>query len=131
MAKKKKIKSPWSGHATDDILEEYQDWAALLWDGSDKKTYDLHDLFIMTAGIGGETGEVLEILKKAERGKMHGKKIDLEHLTEELGDVLYYLKMLCSYHKISLSDVLQKNVMKIDVRYSHSLPGVLLIDGRE
>src|ERR1700733_8949307 len=66
----------------------YQEWTEQMWAGNPKKKYNIRDLFVMTAGLGGETGEVLEILKKSERAK---KKPDINHLAEELGDVLYYL----------------------------------------
>jgi NTP pyrophosphatase (non-canonical NTP hydrolase) len=94
-------------------FRNYQKWVRKLW--SNKTTeLDLHDLFIMTAGLGGETGEVLEILKKAERSHIPP---DLAHLTEELGDVLYYLTMLCNFYGLNLKDVIEKNVEKIDKRY--------------
>jgi NTP pyrophosphatase (non-canonical NTP hydrolase) len=98
------------------ILINYQDWVAQMWDGSGLKDYDLHDLYIMSTGLGGEAGEVLEILKKSERAQ---KKPDLQHLTEELGDVLYYVTMLCNCYDIDLADVMQANVDKINVRYAH------------
>jgi NTP pyrophosphatase (non-canonical NTP hydrolase) len=94
----------------------YQEWTEQMWAGNPKKKYNIRDLFVMTAGLGGETGEVLEILKKSERAK---KKPDINHLAEELGDVLYYLAMQCNYHKISLVAVAMMNMDKINKRYAH------------
>jgi len=70
----------------------------------------------MTAGLGGESGEVLEILKKSVRDQRK-VKLDKLHLTEELGDVLYYVAMIAEYHGIKLSDVVEFNVSKINHRY--------------
>jgi NTP pyrophosphatase (non-canonical NTP hydrolase) len=89
----------------------YQKWVRKMW--NNKKKLTIKDFYIMSVGLGGETGEVLEILKKSVRDD----KIDKEHLTEELGDVLYYLAMLCNYQEISLADVIEENVKKINIRY--------------
>ena len=92
-------------------VQSYQDWVRLRW--NNKKKLKEKDYFVMTAGLGGETGEVLEILKKHVRDK----KLDKEHLKEELGDVLYYLTMICNYHGLTLEEVIEENVRKIDIRY--------------
>jgi NTP pyrophosphatase (non-canonical NTP hydrolase) len=94
--------------------DEYQKWVASKWNGKTKKL-TFRDLFIMTAGLGGESGEVLEILKKSERPK--APKIDKEHLTEELGDVFYYLNMLCNYYDLKFQDVVKSNICKLNKRY--------------
>ena len=96
------------------ILEEYQTWVKSKWTSKkNKRKYDLRDNYIMTAGLGGETGEVLEILKKSVRDG----KFDKDHLTEELGDVFYYLTMICTVHKISLREVVDMNIDKLEKRY--------------
>lgn len=98
------------------MLATYQKWVRSKWSKGSKNNVplDLRDKFIMTVGLGGETGEVLEILKKAERDG----KLDKEHLTEELGDVLYYLTMICSANDITLQDVIDKNIEKLNKRYA-------------
>lgn len=95
-------------------IKEYQAWVRKMWTNKAGEL-DLRDHYIMTAGLGGETGEVLEILKKAVRSN---KEPDIKHLTEELGDVLYYLTMLCNYHKIDLKTVIQVNIDKVNERYT-------------
>lgn len=98
------------------MLATYQKWVWSKWSNRSEKNaaLDLRDRFIMTVGLGGETGEVLEILKKAERDG----KLDKEHLTEELGDVLYYLTMICSANDITLQEVMDANVEKLNKRYA-------------
>jgi NTP pyrophosphatase (non-canonical NTP hydrolase) len=90
----------------------YQKWVRKMWTNKRKKL-NLRDFYIMSVGLGGETGEVLEILKKSVRDD----KIDKVHLTEELGDVLYYLAMICNYQGINLADVIDGNIVKINKRY--------------
>lgn len=94
---------------------EFQEWVRAKWTTSPDRELTLRDDFIMSVGLGGETGEVLEILKKGVRdGKM-----DTIHLTEELGDVLYYLTMIASRHNILLSTVMEVNVSKLNKRYAN------------
>lgn len=65
-------------------------------------------------GLGGETGEVLEKLKKVLRDK--DGRIDnttREALCKELGDVLWYVANLASELKIPLDVVVRTNVRKL------------------
>lgn len=93
-------------------FKDYQKWVLKMWKGNPDQL-DLTDHYIMSTGLGGEAGEVLEILKKSVRNGT----LDKVHLSEELGDVLYYLAMLCNYHGLSLKDVMEQNVAKINDRY--------------
>jgi NTP pyrophosphatase (non-canonical NTP hydrolase) len=96
------------------MLNQYQKWVLKMWSGKKNKKLGLRDNYIMTVGLGGETGEVLEICKKAVRNN----SLDKSHLTEELGDVLYYLTMICNYHGLTLEDVMAENIKKINIRYA-------------
>lgn len=88
-------------------FEEYQEFAKQNWKpGCDNITFAL--------GLGGETGEVLEILKKARRDCTEP---DMEHLAEELGDVLWYLANLCTVFNFSLADIAEQNRIKLARRY--------------
>lgn len=93
-------------------LNEFQEWVRAKWTTSPDRELTLRDDFIMSVGLGGETGEVLEILKK----NVRDGKLDLVHLTEELGDVLFYLTMICNRHGIKLNDVMETNVSKLTAR---------------
>lgn len=72
-------------------------------------------LAYLALGLNGEAGEVAEIVKKILRD---GSPIDLKilKLEEELGDVLWYLTMLCTELGIHLEDVAYKNVGKLQQR---------------
>lgn len=65
-------------------------------------------------GLAGESGEVLEALKKH---LYHGHELDYEDMEKELGDVLWYLTAIASELSIDLEDVAQRNVKKLQARY--------------
>lgn len=65
-------------------------------------------------GIGGESGEVLELIKKA---SFHGKPLDKEKLTKELGDVLYYAARLAGECGLQLEYIMEENIKKLKERY--------------
>jgi NTP pyrophosphatase (non-canonical NTP hydrolase) len=81
--------------------------------GTAKRTYyDLRQLYIMSTGIGGEAGEVQELLKKSVRdGVLDPRKLKLE-----LGDVLHYVTKIASQHGMSLQEVMDANVVKLNAR---------------
>lgn len=72
------------------------------------------ELLMGLLGLGGETGECLDLYKKV---LYHGHPMDEEHLIRELGDVAYYLAIAANALDIRLSDVLEKNVQKRMERY--------------
>lgn len=65
-------------------------------------------------GSSGESGEVLELVKK---NVFHRHAIDLPKFKKELGDVCWYLAGVCSVLGLDLSDVMQTNVDKLLERY--------------
>lgn len=70
-----------------------------------------------TLGLAGETGEVVENIKKLIRDK--NKLIDQEvrsELSKELGDVLWYLSQLAAELGISLDEIATKNIEKLQSR---------------
>lgn len=88
-------------------IQQYQEFAKENWQpGNDEITFAL--------GLAGETGEVLDIIKKARRDQ---KPIDRQHLAEELGDVCWYIANLCTAYNLPLEGILAKNVRKLNTRY--------------
>ena len=71
---------------------------------------------ILNASIGlcGELGEVVDILKKH---YFQGHDLDVDHLKEEVGDVIYYLTLLMLLYDMDLSDTMFANWEKLDNRY--------------
>jgi len=65
-------------------------------------------------GVAGETGELVEKIKKHFRddyGKMTPKKLD--EIEKEAGDVLWYLARLLDNFDINFSDVAEANIVKL------------------
>lgn len=69
---------------------------------------------LLALGVGGEAGEVMEIIKKGHRPD---KVVDVPHLLEEIGDVLWYLATLAEYYHLTLDKVAEYNIYKLEERY--------------
>lgn len=68
-------------------------------------------------GLAGEVGEVSEIIKKIIRDN-DGKETekDVENISKELGDVLWYVAELCTCFNLDLQKVAEANVAKLKKR---------------
>jgi len=71
-------------------------------------------------GLCGEAGEVADIIKKDLAG---AKQIDIEHLKEELGDVLWYLAEACDCFNLDLKDIAKANIVKLKKRHPNGFSG--------
>lgn len=68
-------------------------------------------------GITGEAGEIAEKVKKALRDNNGVIDEDRKReLSKEVGDVLWYLAALCEELGISLNDVAEENIQKLQSR---------------
>lgn len=96
--------------------EEYQHWVEQNWNcrGYDREPDEMRELFIMSVGIGGEVGEVQELLKKHVRD---GRDIH-DDLLLELGDVLHYLTRIATQFGFTLDQVMATNREKIEARHA-------------
>ena len=94
-----------------DALTEFQDYVMKYW--PDGQRFSMIDLFIMSTGLGGESGEVLDLLKKSVR---NGSEIKPELLLE-LGDTLHYLTRIAHRFGFTLEQVMQANIDKLNVRH--------------
>lgn len=72
----------------------------------------LRQNYIMSTGLAGETGEVLELLKKDVRDG----SLDVRELAMELGDALHYLTKIAHHHGLTLSDLKRINQAKLLAR---------------
>ena len=66
-------------------------------------------------GLGGESGECLDVVKKH---LFQGHDLDKEHLAKELGDVAWYLAVTAHAIGYDLESILQMNVDKLRKRYT-------------
>ena len=70
-------------------------------------------------GLAGETGEVIEKIKKLIRDKGNIFTLSFEEqleLEKELGDVLWYLSAVAHYNGIELGDIAVHNLNKLEDR---------------
>lgn len=65
-------------------------------------------------GLSGEVGEFNDMVKK---WIFHEKPMDMEHAKKELGDVLWYVAMVCHSFGWNMDEVMQMNVDKLKARY--------------
>ncbi len=68
----------------------------------------------MCLGVFGEFSEVSEHIKKH---VFHGHQLDKDKVSEEIGDTMFYLVNLATELDLEFSQILQKNVDKLLVRY--------------
>jgi len=72
------------------------------------------NLIHMTMGISGESGELLDAIKKH---VIYRKPLDMPNIIEELGDIEFYLEGLRQQLGISRKLCLQGNIAKLTKRY--------------
>lgn len=65
-------------------------------------------------GLGGETGEVLDLVKKA---TFQGHSLSTDRVAEELGDICWYIATLARGIGYDFEDILTKNIAKLQRRY--------------
>jgi NTP pyrophosphatase (non-canonical NTP hydrolase) len=75
---------------------------------------ELPPLWYLALGLAGEAGEVANLIKKFER---HGKPFDADAVSDELGDVLWYVAVAAHAAGMSLDDVADRNVAKLRARF--------------
>jgi NTP pyrophosphatase (non-canonical NTP hydrolase) len=76
---------------------------------------ELRSKYIMATGLAGETGEVLELLKK----EVRDGKLDKDKLALELGDVLHYLVKIMGEYGFTMEEVQRRNMAKLIRRREH------------
>jgi NTP pyrophosphatase (non-canonical NTP hydrolase) len=87
---------------------QYEEHVHNLWK---TKADPMRSLAVMALGIGGEAGEVQELIKKHLRDGKDPCKDD--NLLLELGDVLYYVTRLGMEFGYSLDQIMEANLDKL------------------
>ena len=65
-------------------------------------------------GLTGEAGEVADEIKKY---IFHDHKLNRDAICKELGDVMWYIALICTALNISLEYVMTQNINKLMERY--------------
>ena len=94
-------------------FNEYQDKAMTFLNNKLSKK----DVLINGAmGLCGESGEVIDIVKKHHA---QGHELDKEKIIEELGDVCWYIAEIAYVLDVKLEDVFEGNINKLSKRYKN------------
>lgn len=75
---------------------------------------EMYDLLHATLGISGESGELLDAVKKS---FIYNKPLDIVNAKEELGDLLWYIALACRTLNVSFEELMQMNIDKLTKRY--------------
>lgn len=76
----------------------------------------LLDLLHAGFGLATEAGEFLDALK---RHIFYGKELDEVNLQEELGDVMWYIALICKRKGWSMEKIMEQNIAKLSARFPH------------
>lgn len=63
------------------------------------------------SGLAGEVGEVASLYAKAVRDTEGD--IALDKLEKELGDVLWFVATIASYHGLNIDNIMERNIEKL------------------
>ena len=101
-------------HSHHHAITEQQYLEAVLrtYEGQPGRTRN--QLCLSALGLAGESGEVVDQIKKH---LFQGHPLDKERLIDELGDLLWYYVLLCHYLDCTLTEIMQTNVHKLLRRY--------------
>jgi NTP pyrophosphatase (non-canonical NTP hydrolase) len=75
---------------------------------------DQERMVTFALGLGGESGEVQDLIKKHIG---HGHNLNREELKKEIGDVLWYIAALSGVLGFSLDEIAAANIEKLKKRY--------------
>ncbi len=96
-------------------LKEYQQLAlrTINKDLPELNKWEIKAILLYT-GIAGESGELIDLFKKA---IFHKHGLDRDKVRGEIGDLVWYIVNLASHFGIDMSEVLQLNIDKLNIRY--------------
>ena len=72
------------------------------------------DILHSAVGISGESGELLDHIKKV---IWQGHCLDVDYIKKELGDILFYFTFLCDLITTDIDEVRKLNIEKLTKRY--------------
>jgi NTP pyrophosphatase (non-canonical NTP hydrolase) len=96
---------------------EYQQWTLTTAKYPKAGTGDNEELYYLSLGLVGESGEIANKVKKIYRDN----KRDNEDLAKELGDVLWYAARFASAIGTSLDTIMQDNREKLESRLQRNV----------
>ena len=80
----------------------------------DNDVKDIGGVINAALGLSGEVGELNDMIKKS---IFHGHEIERSDVVKEIGDICWYVAMMCESTGISMEEVLDTNIEKLKRRY--------------
>lgn len=75
---------------------------------------DKEKLLNCCLGLAGEVGEFVDAVKKH---TFQGHELNTEHLSKELGDILWYVANAASALGVDMGSIMAQNIKKLSARY--------------
>ena len=100
------------GKATERLLDKVDENAEYPWDN------DVGGILNGCLGLSGEVGEFNDMVKK---WIFHENPLDDDHAQKEMGDILWYIAMICHSFGRDMDAIMQKNIYKLKARYPDGL----------
>jgi NTP pyrophosphatase (non-canonical NTP hydrolase) len=72
------------------------------------------ELLHASMGAVTESAEMMDAMKKH---LIYGAELDMVNVLEEIGDMMWYIAIVCRVAEVSLGTVLQNNIDKLRVRF--------------
>ena len=88
----------------------YQDHASR----TAKEMDDVSNILHATLGMTSEAGELASSIKG---WMVYGKDLDVKNIVEEMGDIMWFIALMCKTLNISMEDVAVNNIAKLYERY--------------
>lgn len=76
-------------------------------------------------GLVTESAEIMDMLKKH---KFYGRDFNMVNLKEEIGDLLYYIHVLCDEINYPIQQARKDNIEKLAKRYPNKFEDVITRD---
>ena len=95
------------GKSNDRLFDRFMDSVTL-------NPIDLGGVLNASLGLAGEVGELNDMVKK---WVFHGHELDEREVRKELGDVCWYIALMCESFGYDLGEIMQGNVNKLMKRY--------------
>ncbi len=83
----------------------------------DSSPIDTTRLLTAALGVGSETGEFVEIVKKMFLQGKPASEDNIYHMKRELGDIMWYWATACMALKLDPYEVIKENQDKLEARY--------------
>jgi len=104
------------GKCTERLIDKYEmiEFFKQAKGGKPCEKYDLGGIINGCFGLSGELGEFNDMIKK---WIFHEKPLDIEHAKKEVGDVLWYVAMICHSFGWDMENIMHMNIEKLNARY--------------